>query len=311
MLLSTTAERMYWTARYLERIENTARLISVYHKLLLDLPGGVDITWYNLIVLNSGEDAFANRYKNRDERNVLKFMLVDEQNGSTLSDVRILRENIRTSRDVLAPEVWECVNELYLYIRDNNQQGLLRRQRYEFIDGIIKSCQQINGLLSDTTSHDDVWQFIQLGRNLERADMTTRILDAGVSVLLQPGAEVGVDLSQVVWGHVLRSLSANLSYRRTVRAKINGPDVTRFLLEDEYFPRTLRYCHDRIIEAVYKLPSQKQVLKKLKTINSFRFDAESEQDLNDSFRDYINELQIQLLALHQCFYDNWFAFEER
>ena len=115
MLLSTTAERMYWTARYLERIENTARLISVYHKLLLDLPGGVDITWYNLIVLNSGEDAFASRYKKRDERNVLKFMLVDEQNGSTLSDVKILRENIRTSRDVLASEVWECVNELYTY----------------------------------------------------------------------------------------------------------------------------------------------------------------------------------------------------
>ena len=140
--------------------------------------------------------------------------------------------------------------------------------------------------------------------------MTTRILDAGVSVLLQPGAELGVDLSQVVWGHVLRSLSANLSYLRTMRARVSGPEVTQFLLEDEYFPRTLRYCHDRIIEAVHKLPGQEQVLEKLKAISSLRFKADTEQDLDDSFREYINELQIQLLALHQCFYDSWFAFEE-
>lgn len=310
MMLSTAAERMYWGARYLERVENTARLISVYHKLLLDLPRGVDITWYNLIILNSAENTFAERYKNRDERNVLKFMLVDEQNGSTLSDVKMLRENVRTSRDVLVPEVWECVNGLYLYIRDNRQQGLLRRQRYEFIDGIIKSSQQINGLLSDTTSHDEAWQFIQLGRNLERADMTTRILDAGVSILLRPADEIGVDLSQLVWGHVLRSLSANLSYRRTVRARVSGPEVTRFLLEDGYFPRSLRYCHDRIIEAVQKLPGHKAALKKLEVMAAFQFDAESEQDLNDSFRDYINELQIQFVGLHQCFLESWFASPE-
>lgn len=310
MMLSTAAERMYWGARYLERVENTARLISVYHKLLLDLPRGVDITWYNLIILNSAENTFAERYKNRDERNVLKFMLVDEQNGSTLSDVKMLRENVRTSRDVLVPEVWECVNGLYLYIRDNRHQGLLRRQRYEFIDGIIKSSQQINGLLSDTTSHDEAWQFIQLGRNLERADMTTRILDAGVSILLRPADEIGVDLSQLVWGHVLRSLSANLSYRRTVRARVSGPEVTRFLLEDGYFPRSLRYCHDRIIEAVQKLPGHKAALKKLEVMAAFQFDAESEQDLNDSFRDYINELQIQFVGLHQCFLESWFASPE-
>lgn len=310
MMLSTVAERMYWAARYLERVENTARLIGVYHKLLLDLPSGVDITWYNLIILNSAESAFEERYKNRDERNVLKFMLFDEQPTSTLSAVKMLRENVRTSRDVLASEVWECVNGLYLYIRNNSQQGLLRRPRYEFIDGIIKSCQQINGLLNDTTNHDEGWQFIELGRNLERADMTSRILDAGVSLLLQPTDDIGVNLHQFVWGHVLRSLSADLSYRRTARTRIGGSEVTNFLLEDEFFPRTLRYCHDRMVEAVHKLPRQEVVLKKLEALNGFGFSAESESDLDASFRDYINELQIRLGGLHQCFYDNWFALSE-
>jgi uncharacterized alpha-E superfamily protein len=310
MMLSTVAERMYWAARYLERVENTARLVGVYHKLLLDLPSGVDITWYNLIILNSAESAFAERYKIRDERNVLKFMLFDEQPGSTLSAAKMLRENVRTSRDVLASEVWECVNELYLYIRDNSQQGLLRRPRYEFIDGIIKSCQQLNGLLSDTTNHDDGWQFIQLGKNLERADMTTRILDAGVSLLLQPSDDIGINLHQVVWGHVLRSLSADLSYRRTVRTRIGGPEVISFLLDDEFFPRTLRYCHNRIVEAVYKLPRQEAVLARLEAMASFGFNATSDDDVDQRFRDYINELQIQFAGLHQCFYDNWFAVGE-
>ena len=310
MLLSSVAERRYWAGRYLERVENTARLVSVYNKLLLDLPSGVDITWYNLIILNGAENAFAERYKNRDERNVLKFMLIDDQPGSALSAVIMFRENVRTSRDVLTPEMWECVNELYLYIRDNGQQGLLRRPRYEFINDIIESCQQINGLLSDTTSHDDAWQFTQLGRNLERADMTTRILDAGVSVLLQPADEKSINLPEVVWGHVLRSLSANLSYRRTVRSRINGPEVTKFLLEDQFFPRTLRYCHDRIVEAVRKLPGQQTVLNALSAFDKVSFDAGSEQDLGAGFRDYINELQILFAGLHQCFYDNWFAFDE-
>ncbi len=307
MMLSTVAERMYWLARYLERVENTARLVGVYHKLLLDLPKGVDITWYNLIILNSAESAFAERYKNRDERNVLKFMLFDEQPGSTLSAAKMLRENVRTSRDVLASEVWECVNELYLYIRDNTQQGLLRRPRYEFIDGIIKSCQQLNGLLSDTTNHDDGWQFIKLGKNLERADMTTRILDAGVSLLLQPSDDIGINLDQVVWGHVLRSLSADLSYRRTVRTRIGGTEVISFLLEDEFFPRTLRFCHNRIVESVYKLPRQKAVLAQLEAMDPFVFNAASDDDIDQRFRDHINELQIQFAGLHQCFYDNWFA----
>ncbi|HEY0663399.1 MAG TPA: alpha-E domain-containing protein, partial [Thiobacillaceae bacterium] len=177
-MLSSVAERIYWAARYLERAENTARLVSVYDSLLLDLPRGIDISWYNLIELNSATEAFAERYRVRDERNVVKFLLADaDHSGALVNSLRMVRENLRTTRDVFAPEVWEFVNDLFYFATDNVAQGTGRKLRHQFTSGIIRGCEQVNGQIAATTSRDAPWQFIQLGRHLERADMTTRILD--------------------------------------------------------------------------------------------------------------------------------------
>src|SRR5690554_4031656 len=109
-MLSKVAERLYWAARYLERVENTARLVSVYDKLLFDLPQDVNISWYSLVELNSATDLFHERYRIQDEHNVVKFTLADDTNpGSMLSALDLLRENIRTSRDVLPVESWEHI----------------------------------------------------------------------------------------------------------------------------------------------------------------------------------------------------------
>ena len=112
-MLSRVAERIYWCARYLERVENTARLVSVYDNLLFDLPHDFNIGWYNLITINSGEQAFDERYKIRDERNVVKFLLADDTNfSSMLVSLKMVRENMRTTRDVVPQETWELINEL-------------------------------------------------------------------------------------------------------------------------------------------------------------------------------------------------------
>ncbi len=184
-MLSRVAERMYWAARYLERVENTARLVSVYDNLLFDLPRSVNIGWFNLVVINSGTELFHERYRVQDERNVVKFMLADDTNPSSmLSSLQMLRENIRTARDVLPAEAWELVNELQLYARKNIQQGINRSARHAFLNHVIEGCQGINGLFGSSMSRDAAWDFLRLGCNLERADMTTRLLDAGAAALL-------------------------------------------------------------------------------------------------------------------------------
>ncbi|MBV1788745.1 alpha-E domain-containing protein [Marinobacterium sp. D7] len=306
-MLSTVAERLYWMARYLERVENTARLVSVYDKLLFDLPNEINIGWYNLVVLNSATELFEDRYKNQDERNVVKFMLADDTNPSSmLSALKLVRENIRTSRDVVPAETWEQVNELYLFARDNIQQGINRSRRHEFLSDIIKSCQTLSGLLYGTMSHDAGWQFMKLGRDLERADMTTRLIDAGAFALLEVNGDANLNLRQIVWGNVLRSASAYMSYRRTVKAAVSGPEVADFMLNDPHFPRAVHFCLLQIDVAAGKLPKSDNVRKVLKEIDASAFLIETDQDLGQDFRDFLNHLQVQLGKLHEAIYQTWF-----
>jgi uncharacterized alpha-E superfamily protein len=312
LMLSKVAERLYWIARHLERVENTARLVSVYDSLLFDLPGEFDISWYNLVTLNSAEALFEERYKNRDERNVVKFLLADDTNPSSmLSALKMTRENIRTTRDVLPQESWEMVNELYIYANKNIQQGINRSARHEFLNNMIKGCQQINGLLTGTMSRDASWQFLRLGRNLERADMMTRLLDAGAAAQLEGEVETDMHISQVVWGNVLRSSSAELSYRRTMRSAVHEKDVAEFLLEDPDFPRSFRFCVDSMLNGVKNLPNNTDAKKAISTMLDVEFKLDSDKRLGFEFREYLNQQQVNIGSLHQVINTTWFAMLQR
>ncbi|MFY0676863.1 MAG: alpha-E domain-containing protein [Neptuniibacter sp.] len=308
-MLSRVAERIYWGSRYLERVENTARLVSVYDNLLFDLPRDTNIGWYNLIVINSSTESFNERYKVQDERNVVKFLLADDSNTSSmLTSLKQVKENIRTTRDVVPQDTWELINELDLYARNNIRQGINRTDRHQFLNTIIKHCQEINGLFESAMSRDATWQFLMLGRNIERADMTTRILDAGASLMLQPNEGTSINLSQVVWGNVLRSLSAYMNYRRSIRTQVQSSKVARFLLEDPHFPRTIAFCLEEIESAIQKLPRPEKALAGLNALKELNYPLENGNPLNEEFRDYLNDLQIQVSELHNEFSENWFAF---
>ena len=307
-MLSKVAERVYWTARYLERVENTARLIRVYDNLLFDLPRSVNFGWYNLVSLNSADMQFEERYKIRDERNVVKFLLGDESySSSVVSSLKAVRENVRTTRDVIPEETWELTNELSLYVQGNIQQGINRSKRHEFLDGVVKGCQQILGLLYGTMPQDAAWEFLRLGRNLERADMTTRILDAGVAAVIQlADDDSALNSRQIIWGNVLRSLGADQSYRRTTRQAVHGDAVVYYLLEDRAFPRTIAHCFNAIIDSSGRLPHSKPVVLHLLEMQSNLFDDVDYDMLNENLRDYLNNLQLELADIHLRISDAWF-----
>ncbi len=307
-MLSKVAERVYWTGRYLERVESTARLLSIYDMLLFDLPRSVKLSWYNLITINSLQKDFHERYSVQDERNVVKFMLGDETNPSSVtSSINAVRENIRTTRDLLPEETWESVNELSIFVQANLADGIKRSNRHEFLQDLIKGCQQIIGLLFGNMPHDPAWQFLRLGRKLERADMTTRNLDAGIAAILEIGKdESAVNSRQIIWGNVLRSLNADQSYRRSTRSEVSGVDVVYYLLQDPYLPRALGYCLDSMGDAAGKLPRGKGVQKHLLDMRKVLDDGMSNLALDMSFRDYLNQMQIQLAQLHNEIGATWF-----
>lgn len=307
-MLSRVAERVYWTARYLERVESTARLVSIYDKLLFDLPRNVQLGWYNLVLINDLEADFLERYSVRDERNVMKFILGDRSNSSSIvSSLHGIRENVRTTRDVVLEETWELTNELSLYVNENLKQGINRSQRHEFLENIIKGCQQILGLLYGSMPHDAAWDFLRLGRNLERSDMTSRILDAGVSAILDmEDDDNAVNSRQIIWGNVLRSVNGAQSYRRTVRSSVKGELVVGYLLENKAFPRSVAHCMDAMIDSSSHLPHSKPVTKMLRETRETLFEGVDYAVPDERLRDYLNNLQLLHARIHFAVSEAWF-----
>ncbi len=310
-MLSRVAERIYWMARYLERAENTARLVTVYDTLLYDLPRDEHISWHNLIDINGAHETFHEYYSGNTERNVVQFLLADERNFSSLiSSVKMIRENIRTSRDVVPQETWEIVNELYIYVRNNIKKGITRSGRHAFLGHVIESCQKISGLLFGNMSRNSEWHFVNLGRYLERADMTTRMLDIGTAIMLQPSAANSIGLGRVVWSKVLRSQGAYLDYRRTVRTSIKSSYVANYMLSDPAFPRSYMWCVSAIKEAVSQLPRYERLLPVIESLETLTFTAKTASDLNMDFRNYLNDLQIKLMTLDASVAETWFLRDQ-
>ena len=303
-MLSRVASNVYWKARYLERAENTARLINVHGNLLLDLPGNIAFGWETLIAITGGEELFYSRYQNPDEFNVIKFLLGDGDNpGSILNALAAARENLRTTRDIIPREVWEEINDLYLSTRSRLAAGISKRARYDFLKFIIRNIQQITGLIYGTMSHDMAYNFMRLGRYIERADMTTRILDVRSCNLLwktgSGGEAILNPFENIQWMSVLKSLTAYQMYRQHMRLRVQGPDVLKFLLLDKEFPRTFAFCLGRIEDCLHGLPRNEFPLRRLARLQRQIQSADVHALDHQSLHTFLDELQIGIAQMHE------------
>ena len=322
-MLSRVAQNIYWMSRYLERVEDTARLISVNTNLLLDLPRDTAFGWQPLVFIIGNQDEFYKHYQQPDEVSVVKFLVGDQDNaGSILSSLSFARENLRTTRDVVPREAWEQVNDLYLYVRDHLKMGMSRRGRYEFLRRIIQSSQQITGLLAGTMSHTYAYDFVRLGRNLERADMTTRIIDVRSANLLigqrqTQGSQEQAQMEQmelnpfenIQWMSVLKSLSAYQMYRQQIRLRVRGPDVVKFLLQDPLFPRTVYHCLNQMELCLQKLsaPKNTEILASIAELKKNLTKVNIPELTKGGLHEFIDELQIGLGRIHEQIAAAYFA----
>ncbi|MGX9419334.1 alpha-E domain-containing protein [Vibrio sp. RC27] len=310
-MLSRVAERLYWSARYLERVENIARLLSVYDDLLFDLPRGINISWYNLIEINGSINEFKDLYQDKSERSIVKYLLCDTENpNSMLSSLRMVRENIRTTRDVVPSETWEFINELDIFAKKNIYRGISRSDRHEYLNTVIEGCQKIIGLLTGAMSRDAGWSFFILGRYIERADMNTRVLDSAISLMMQSQADEQVMLGQVVWSKVLKSQSGYLNYRRSVRTSVTGAMAATYLMTEPNFPRSQLFCLKQIKNAAEYLPRANQIMDQVDGLISRTHGVDRSEDLNYEFSAYLNDIQLEIISLHQEISENWFNFDQ-
>jgi uncharacterized alpha-E superfamily protein len=297
--------------RYLERAENTARLINATTQALLDLPRGASFGWDVLLKVAGLDHQFDTSYAQHDEVSIMRFLVIDNRNPSSiLSCVRCARENCRTLREVLPRLAWERINGLYLFLNDRASNAIERAHRYGILEEMIERRQAVIGLLADCMSHDIAYQFIKLGRFIERADMTTRIIDINAAVLV-PRQQVPEDPAiGLLWMGVLKSLNAYQMYRRHASVHVRTAEVVNFLLKDAHFPRTVRRCLDEVEACLAVLPHHFQPLKLLRVAQR-RLDRMQPESLPAALRhEYLDAVQSDLAAIHETIATEYFQLHE-
>jgi len=310
-MLSRVAERIYWLGRYMERSENMARLVNVNSNLLLDLPSGVRVGWGSLIDISGTGKYFERDTQLADEKTVVNFMLADRNNpASLINSLSWARENARITREAMPMEAWELVNDLYHYIRDQVEKVNSRRDRNIILLHVINNVQQFTGLLAGCMSHNNAYDLLRIGRNLERADMTTRIVDVGLVNLLPHlslgGTEVLEPYDNILWMSVLRSLSGYQMYRQHVRDRVNAKDVVTFLLQNEDFPRAVAHSLKQLEQCLWALPNSEKVLSIIVNIQQKLETADIESLLHKGLHEYIDDVQLEIGNLHFTIAETWF-----
>ena len=310
-MLSRVAENVYWMSRYLERAENTARLINATTNLLLDLPRSVVVGWESLLNIMGCAEAFGEHYNVADERNVTRFLIADERNpGSIQSSLNGARDNARGLRDQLQRETWEQINDLYLYSKRDAGNSLGRRRRYQFMQEIVLRRQAIIGISSSCMSRNPVYRFIVMGRSLERADMTTRILDSSAIELLGRHADDHEAYSNLRWVSVLRSLSAYQMYRQSVQVRVNGRAVLRYLLQDRAFPRSVEFCLNDLSSCLRELPNNRKPRRILGRVLR-EIDEADLHTLADTGPDaFLDHIQVGFNDIHDAIAEIYFSVKE-
>lgn len=306
-MLARTVENVYWLARYLERAENTARLVSVNTHLLLDLPPGFAPGWLPLVDITGSRALFDSRYQCAGEHDVVQFLIADRGNpGSIVSSLDMARENARTLRDVLPAESWEELNRFLMQLSDDLPAGLSRRDRFDFLKRSILMSQTLAGMLEGTMSRNDAHTFMMLGRNLERADMTSRIIDVRSAQLLLSDAPELNPFETIQWMSVLRSLSGYEMYRLRRRARVSRADVLEFALRDEQFPRACLFCLRQMEVTLHGLPRSSGARRAVSGAYRFLADADLGGLGQPQVHELIDSAQLHLTAVHDSIAGTYF-----
>jgi uncharacterized alpha-E superfamily protein len=257
-MLSRVADSLFWMSRYIERAENNARIADVNLQLLLDLENTRDPDteqqWNPIISSLEEKELFTSLYQNPDGQAAIDFVCLQQKNpNSVYSCLAAARENARTVREQISSEMWEHTNRLFLFVNGETGKKMLRLSPYEFFRRIITGSHLVQGVADATMTHGEGWDFIRIGKSLERADSTSRILDVKYHLLLPSGERVGGNIDTVQWMSVLKSCSALEAYRKIYVGQVAPWKVAEFLITHADFPRSIRFSVESLDAALHRI----------------------------------------------------------
>lgn len=306
-MLSRNAERIYWLGRYIERTEDTARLLKAFSHLMLDLPQSNKPGWDTLLKIMANETQFHEHYDEPNENNVVSFLLSDVANpGSIRSSVKAARENARTLKDRLPLEGWEMLNDLNIFIKRMAEMGVRQRHRFHFLTDTVAKCQCFNGMIRTTLSRNQAYEFLCMGAFIERADMTTRTLDVAADLLLHRSEDASA-FDAHIWMEILKAQNAVMMYRAVNGPQMSPKTVLRFLIGEDNFPRSIKHCLVSTGQLSQTLPRKQAFLEHINTL-TLNLDTYKRQReiMSSDLRKFFDETQKGINELHQIIASTWF-----
>ena len=248
-MLGKTAGGLFWMFRFLERSENTARMLDAGFRIALTRSTAAENEWASVVAAAGVTDAYTAKYDQYIARNVIDFLLRDTSNSSSVwSVIEGARNNARLVRTALTREVWEATNECWITLKDLLAHPISERDLPEVLGTIRHQSALVRGALHGTMLRNDIFDFARLGTYLERADNTARILDVKYYVLLPSASFVGSSLDNVQWESILRSVSAQRAFRWLNPGEINPMGIADFIILDRRLPRSLSFCYAKIVD---------------------------------------------------------------
>ncbi|MCZ4279902.1 alpha-E domain-containing protein [Kiloniella laminariae] len=312
-MLSRVANSIYWMSRYLERADNVARFIDVNARLILDMGWERESAQWDPLVLASGDEAdFKARYSEYSEKQVVHFLTFDEKNpNSIISCINSARENARTVREIISSEMWEAINTLYHLVDKHS-----RKRKVDDLQSFFISVNHTNhlfaGMMENTMSHGEGWHFARAGKMLERADKTARMLDVKYFLLLPNPDYFDSPYDTVEWGAVLKSVSGFEVYRKRYH-RANYRHVTQFLVLDEHFARSIRYCVRTAARSVADISKMLEITvpvnDEFARLEKMLDEADLDTILSKGLHEFVDAFQFNLNVIDQSLYKSFFALE--
>jgi len=302
VLLARYADCIFWLARYVERAENLARILDVNETFSRDSRGGQN--WRSILQLNSDEERFIATHGTASEHSVVNFYVIDNDNPTSIvSTIHYARENARTLRPLISTEMWVQLNVFYNRLAELGAADLAPGNLAALLATIKEACQTHTGITEGTFFRDQGWYFYQIGRYIERADQTTRLLDIKYHLLLPRISDVGspTDVSQ--WNALLRSAAGYHAYRRLHGASTSPARVAGFLLLNQAFPRSVHHCMREVgrllseVKSRYALRHGNDAAEELDRLQTLLGSLDISTILGRGLHEFLDSIQRQLIAV--------------
>lgn len=313
-MLSRVGDALYWMSRYLERAEHTARAIDVQLHLALDeSPVGATTGW---VCLLGALKADLPLHLCADDRAMTEALTFDRANPSSIVNcIEMARENARQIREQITSDVWEELNRLRIEVREMDIERMWQRGPHGFLRSIQRGSQLLAGVADSTMNNGEGWQFIRLGRFIERAIDLAWLLDAhfGVRGIELPDEPSPDDFT--IWSGLLRTCTAFEPYCKVHTAELRPSWIAQFLLLSADFPHSVRYCAGQINTAVSAIaewtgtPQTADVRRAAGRLEAELAYRTIDEVLNDDLSDYLQSLVARCFQVHDAVYTQYVAYE--